>query len=369
MVEKSSVVSIREDVAALPAYVPGARPDSVDVAKLSSNENPFLPPEVVRERGRRALDQVNRYPDMAARDVTSAVAKFHGVGEDQVVLGTGSSALLVHALTAVARPGSEVVYAWRSFESYPIATVTVGSTPVQVPLAEGGLHNLDAMLAAITENTSAVIVCNPNNPTGTALPLEDIRKFLEQVPSRVLVIMDEAYIDFANEDGIETALPLIADFPNVVIARTFSKAFALAGARVGYMIGEPALISAISKVATPFGVSHVAQELAIASLESYDWVVDSVAKVVSERGRLWRALRDMGVQPAASQSNFVWIPAWVVDPQELAKASTDAGVLVRSFPEGTRISIGLPEENDRVIKVFEELRKQPYTKRIDAPRS
>lgn len=357
MVEKSSVVSIREDVAALPAYVPGARPKSAGVAKLSSNENPFLLPNDVLERGRRALEQVNRYPDMAARDLTAALAKFHQVGDDQIVLGTGSSALLVHALTAVARPGSEVVYAWRSFESYPIATVTAGSKSVQVPLTEEGCHDLDAMAAAITDKTSAVIVCNPNNPTGTALPLADIRKFLEAVPSRVLVIMDEAYIDFANEEGMGTALPLVEEFPNVVIARTFSKAFALAGARVGYMIGEPALITAISKVATPFGVSSVAQELAIGALNSYDWVQDAVAKIVAERGRVWRGLRDMGVEPMASQSNFVWIPARLMDPQKLTKACADAGVLVRSFPEGTRINMGLPEENDRVLQVFAELTK------------
>lgn len=354
---ETTPVNIREDVAELPAYIPGARPDSAGVAKLSSNENPYIPLEAVREAGRAALDAVNRYPDMASRDLTEALAKFHGVNADQIVLGTGSSALLVHAMTAVARPGSKVVFAWRSFESYPIATVTAGSTAVAVPLAAGGRHDFDAMARAIDADISAVIVCNPNNPTGAAHTLTEIRSFLDRVPSHVLVIIDEAYIDFATEPGVETAIPLIEEFPNIVIARTFSKAFGLAGARVGYMIGEPNLIRAISKVTTPFGVSHVAQQLAITALENHDWVVEAVAKLVAERGRVWRALRDLDVEPVASQSNFIWIPAEVMDPQELPAACRDADVLVRSFPEGTRISIGLPEENDRLIEVIRQLQK------------
>lgn len=355
MVEKSPIVDIREDVAGLPRYIPGALPDAPDVAKLSSNENPYLPPEVVRAAGREAMEVVNRYPDMAARDLTAKIAQYHGVSTDQVVLGTGSSALLVHAMTTVGRPGSKVVYAWRSFESYPIATVTAGSVAVPVPLAERGRHDLPAMARAVDADTSAVIVCNPNNPTGAAHTLDEIRSFLQQVPSRVLVIIDEAYIDFATEPGVQTALPLIEEFPNIVIARTFSKAFGLAGARVGYMIGEPALIGAISKVATPFGVSHVAQKLAISALENHEWVREAVAKLVRERGRVWQALHDMGADPVPSQSNFIWVPAEVLDPAVVLDACGVGKVLIRSFPEGTRISVGLPEENDRVIEIFQGL--------------
>ena len=212
---------------------------------------PTPPSPAVLEAIARELETINRYPDLTAAPLREALAQRYGVGADQVCVGTGSSAILVAALSAVCQPGTQVVFPWRSFESYPIAVPSVGGDPVPVELLPDGTHDLDAMRAAITPDTVAVIVCSPNNPTGPALTYEEIAAFVADVPDDVMIIVDEAYIDFATKPGVRTAVPLIKDHPNVIVMRTFSKAHALAGVRVGYAIGEAEVIGAIQALLVP----------------------------------------------------------------------------------------------------------------------
>ena len=296
---------IRPAVAALPRYVPSkTAPGAV---KISSNEMPTPPSPAVLEAIARELETINRYPDLTAAPLREALAQRYGVGADQVCVGTGSSAILVAALSAVCQPGTQVVFPWRSFESYPIAVPSVGGDPVPVELLPDGTHDLDAMRAAITPDTVAVIVCSPNNPTGPALTYEEIAAFVADVPEDVMIIVDEAYIDFATKPGVRTAVPLIEDHPNVIVMRTFSKAHALAGVRVGYAIGEAEVIGAIQALLVPFGVNSLALAAALASLKDSEGVSRAVAEIIAERDRIIPALRDLGYDIPDSQSNFYLI--------------------------------------------------------------
>ncbi len=349
-------VRIRPAVEALPAYVPGRAQRGA--VKLSSNENPEPPHPAVLAAARAALDGANRYPDMGAHALREAVADLNGVTPDQVCVGTGSSAVLLAALSAVCTPGARVVFPWRSFESYPIAVPASGGEAVPVPLTEDWRVDLPAMAAAIDEDTAAVIVCTPNNPTGPALAFDEIRSFVEQVPDDVLVLVDEAYIEYATAPGVSTCMPLVAEYPQVLVLRTFSKAYALAGLRVGYGVGHPGLVEAVSKVLVPFGVSSVAQAAALAALADPTRTRNSVAATVAERGRVLAELRSMGYAVPDSQSNFLWIPA-SQSGVAFVEACARAGLIVRPFPEGVRMSMGTREENDRFLAVARDLAPTP----------
>ena len=241
--EPTTTVRIRPDVAALPAYVPGARPDAagaVKIAKLSSNELPYPPQDAVVEAITRAATGVNRYPEMTGESLTQALARRWGVEAEQVVVGNGSVALIQHLLDAVCEPGDEVVIPWRSFEAYPICVAVAGARAVRVPLTPDARHDVPAMLAAITPRTRVVMACTPNNPTGTILTAEELAELVAGVPRDVVVLIDEAYLDFVTDPRAGDALTLLAGAPNLVVSRTFSKAHALAGMRVGYLVCEPA---------------------------------------------------------------------------------------------------------------------------------
>ena len=336
---------IRPAVAALPRYVPSkTAPGAV---KISSNEMPSAPSPAVLEAIAREIETINRYPDLTAAPLREALAGRFGVGADQVCVGTGSSAILVAALSAVCQPGSQVVFPWRSFESYPIAIPSVGGDPVPVELLPDATHDLDAMRAAITPDTVAVIVCSPNNPTGPALTYEEIAGFVTDVPDDVMIIVDEAYIDFATKPGVRTAVPLIEDHPNVIVMRTFSKAHALAGVRVGYAIGDPEVIGAIQALLVPFGVNS----LALASLKDAEGVQRAVAEIVAERERIIPALRDLGYDIPDSQSNFYLIRG---DVYGLVAACARVGLIVRPFRVGVRVSVGSREQNDLFLSVATE---------------
>lgn len=341
-------VRIRPAVAALPAYVPGrARPGA---AKLSSNENPEPPHPAVVAAAQAALGDANRYPDMAATALREAIASRCGVAPDGVCVGTGSSAILLAALSAVCVPGSRVVFPWRSFESYPIAVPAAGGEPVAVPLTPQWRMDLDAMAGAIDRDTVAVILCTPNNPTGPALTVDEVRSFVERVPAHVLVLVDEAYIELATAEGVATSIPLVAEHPNVLVLRTFSKVYSLAGLRVGYAIGHPELVAAVSKVLVPFGVSSVAQAAARAALADPQRLANSVAATVAERERVVADLRRVGYDVPDTESNFLWIPAAQSGP-DFVEACADAGLIVRPFPEGVRVSFGTRTEDDRFLDV------------------
>jgi histidinol-phosphate aminotransferase len=353
-------IAVRSVVAQLPAYTPG-RPAPAGTAayKLSSNENPFPPLPGVLAAVDEACRNMNRYPDLANTAVTAAVAERLGVAEAQLAFGTGSVAVLYHLLQAVCEPGDEVVHAWRSFEAYPIAVAVTGAVGVPVPLGPGATHDLDAMAAAVTPATKAVLLCTPNNPTGPALRHEEVQGFLDAVPDSVLVVLDEAYVEFVTDPAVVRGLALLPDRPNVAVLRTFSKAYGLAGFRVGYCVADPALAAAVRAVSLPFGVSVAAQSAVLASLEVTDALLQRVDDLVKERDRLATGLRDLGLDVPAAEGNFVWLPA---GPRTAAwaEAFLAGGVAVRPYAsglvsDGVRVSVGEPAANDLVLEVARRL--------------
>ena len=352
--DPSTTVRIRPDVAALPAYVPGARPDAAaaaQIAKLSSNELPYPPQDAVVEAITRAATGVNRYPEMTGEGLTQALARRWGVEAEQVVVGNGSVALIQHLLDAVCEPGDEVVIPWRSFEAYPICVAVAGARALRVPLTPDARHDVPAMLAAITPRTRVVMACTPNNPTGTILTAEELAELVAGVPRDVVVLIDEAYLDFVTDPRAGDALTLLAGAPNLVVSRTFSKAHALAGMRVGYLICAPGLATAIRSVSTPFGVSLPAQAAATAALGEAELArtAERSTAVAAERDRVVEALRAQGWQVPEAQGNFFWLG---VGPETTALAEhfRAAGILVRPFAgEGVRVSVGTTSDNERVL--------------------
>ncbi|ROR72711.1 histidinol-phosphate transaminase [Bogoriella caseilytica] len=347
-------VTPRPEIAGLPAYVPGQRPEpGRRIFKLSSNEVALPPLPAVMAAIADAAGDANRYPDMYATALTEALAAHVGVGADQIVAGNGSVAVLSHVLTAVCRPGDEVVIPWRSFEAYPIVLSVAGAQAVPVPLDAEGRHDLARMADAVTERTRAVMLCTPNNPTGPALTHREVRDFLAAVPPQVLVVLDEAYLEFVRNDDPVDGVALAAAHQNLVLLRTFSKAYGLAGLRVGYAVASPALAGAVRSASTPFGVNAAAQAAGLAALSAQQEVAARVASVVRERERMRSALLAMGWQVPDPQGNFLWFP---LGDQSLAcaRAAQEAGVLVRPFSgDGVRISVGEPEANSLVLELAE----------------
>lgn len=338
---------IREDLAQIPTYVPGKRADHA--LKLSSNEVAFGPLPGAAEAMAKAATTVNRYPDMGAEEIRKRLAEHLGLGTQQVAVGCGSSALCQQLVQISTGPGDEVIFPWRSFEAYPIFVHVTGATPVAVPLKEG-FNDLDAMAAAITDNTRLIFVCNPNNPTGTLISQDAFLAFMNKVPSNVIVALDEAYIEYVRAEDTPLATELIDAYPNLVGLRTFSKAFGLAGIRIGYAFGSPDLIEALNKVALPFGVNAVAQAGAIASLENLDELMERTEEVVTNRDRVADH-----VGTGHSQANFVWIPAdsRPESPMEIAEQLRNHDVIVRAFPEGVRITVTNSEETDRLLAAWD----------------
>jgi histidinol-phosphate aminotransferase len=305
----------------------------------------------VLERAVEAAGTINRYPDMGVSALHAAIAAKVGVDVGRIASGAGSVAVLYHLLQAMCVEGDEVVYAWRSFEAYPIAVGLTGATSVQVPLTPDARHDLDAMLAAITSVTKVVVVCTPNNPTGPAVGGEELRRFIEAVPPHIVVVVDQAYQEFVTDPGVVDGLELAGGRDNVVVLRTFSKAYGLAGLRVGYAVAPPELAEAIRKCALPFGVSQVAQAAAVASLESETHLFARVAELVRERERVVSNLREDCWTVPDAQGNFVWL-ALGDRTMEFAAACEAKGVSVRPFAgEGVRVSIGETEANDIFVAV------------------
>jgi histidinol-phosphate aminotransferase len=342
----------RADIDSLPAYVPGQRPPAGRPAyKLSSNENPTPPSTAVLAAVADAAADLNRYPDMAATELCAAVAAHVGVSPDRVVAGNGSVAVLETVLTAACRPGDEVVHAWRSFEAYPIAVQVAGATGVPVPLRADGSHDLAAMADAVTDRTRVLLVCSPNNPTGTVVRDGEMRELLARVPREVLVVLDEAYTEFVHDDDAVDGLALAAEFKNVLLLRTFSKAFGLAGLRVGYAVARPRLARGLRSASTPFGVNALAQAAALAALREADAVVERCRHIVAERTRVVDSLREMGWEVPATQANFYWLPLGR-HAASFAREAAAAGAMVRAFDgEGVRVSIGEAEGNDIVLRL------------------
>lgn len=343
---------LRPMLSELPAYRAGQRPaqrPDMPTFKLSSNESPLPPPEHVLA----ALPEtaVHLYPDPGSAALLEALSAHVGVPVDQVCVGCGSVALCQNAVQIAADPGDEVIYAWRAFEAYPIVTAISSAKAVEVPLGAGARHDVQAMVEAVGERTRVMFLCTPNNPTGPAVSHEEATWVLDSVPGDLLVVIDEAYHEYVRDPEAVRAMDLAAEHPNVLVLRTFSKAFGLAGLRVGYGVGSPEVVAAMRKVATPFGVSTVAQAAAVAALQpaGLAHMRETVGASIAERDRMAGALRAAGFEVPDTQANFVWVGG---DGPALAARLDAAGLTVRPFAEGVRISVGPRAANDRVLEVL-----------------
>jgi histidinol-phosphate aminotransferase len=343
---------LRPELDGLPVYVPGKTvPGSI---KLASNETVFGPLPSVRAAIERATDTVNRYPDSACVQLKAALAKHLSSASsadfapEQVAVGCGSVSLCQQLVQITASAGDEVVFGWRSFELYPPQVQVAGATAIKVPLTD---HTFDlyAMFAAITDRTRLIFVCNPNNPTSTVVDPDALARFVEAVPPHILIAIDEAYVEYIRDGMLPDGLELARARSNVVVLRTFSKAYGLAGLRVGYAVGHPELITALDKVFVPFSVTSVSQAAAIASLDAADELLARTDAVVAERSRVTAALRDAGFSLPPSQANFVWLPLGPRTLDFVARAA-DARIVVRPYgTDGVRVTIGAPEENDALL--------------------
>jgi histidinol-phosphate aminotransferase len=342
----------RVDLAQLPDYVPGRSiPGAI---KLASNEVSAGPLPSVVAAIAAAASEVNRYPDSGAGALVRRLAQRFGVTEDHVAVGCGSVTLCQQLVQCTCTDGDDVVFPWRSFEAYPIITHVVGARGVRVPLTSGHRLDTEAMAAAITPATRLVFVCTPNNPTGTPLHTDELNRLLDAVPSDVLVVIDEAYREFVDDpdvpDGVEVVRAAWADGRhNVAVLRTFSKAYGLAGLRIGYCIAPEPVTAALRKVFVPFGVNSIAQVAAIASLDAEDELLTRCKQVVVERGRVRSELLEMGYDVPPSQANFVWLP---LGDRTTAfnEHCMDHKVIVRAFVgDGARVTVGEPHENDAFL--------------------
>ena len=341
------------------AYLP--RPSAAgaggELFELAANESPFGPLPSVIQAITAASAGVNHYPDAAAATLTQAIADCHGVPTSHVAVGCGSTGLTQALLAAVAGHGDQVVYAWRSFEAYPILIGLTGAEEVRVPLRHER-HDLAAMACAVTPATRAVLVCSPNNPTGTVVGRADLVAFLRQVPTDCLVVLDEAYAEYVRDRQAASGLELYRDHPNLAILRTFSKAYGLAGARVGYLVAHEPVARAVRAATPAFSVSVLGQAAAVASLAAGPELADRVQWVVRERTRVRGELLAQGWTVPPSAANFVWLRLGR-HALSFAAACQQAGVRIRAYDgEGTRISIGGTEANDAFLTVAAARRRR-----------
>jgi len=333
-------------------YKPGKRVANAagQSFKLASNECPFGPLPSVAEAIAAAAAEINWYPDNHAAALTEAIARRHDVPVSHIALGCGSVGVAQQLLAAAAEPGTEVLYAWRSFEAYPILVPLTGATDVRVPLRDER-HDLPAMGDAITPRTRVIFVCNPNNPTGTVVHAAELAEFLDRVPDDCLVVLDEAYADYVRDPAVPNGIEVYRDRPNVAVLRTFSKAHGLAGLRVGYLIGPDPIAAAARTTMLPFTVNSLAQTAAVASLAAEGELHERVDLAVKERARVRDELLAQGWNVPPTEANFVWLRLGP-DTQDFAAACAQAGVSIRAFgDEGARISMGTPEADDAFLAV------------------
>jgi histidinol-phosphate aminotransferase len=343
----------RPDLDALPAYVPGrAVPGAI---KLASNEVPYGPLPGVPEAIAEAVASTHRYPDMAVVALREKLAGRLDVDPVRVATGCGSVALAEHLVGATCLgPQDEIVYAWRSFEAYPIIAAAAGATSIRVANRSDHGHDLSAMAAALTARTRLVFVCNPNNPTGTAVRKAELDAFLDAVPDTTLVVLDEAYREFVTDPGVPDGLTTYGERPNVVVLRTLSKAWGLAGLRIGYLVASAPVANAVRKVTTPFSASVLAQVAALTALDADAEMRRRAELVIAERERVQAAVRKLLPEVPETQANFIWLPLRH-KANEFAASCERHRVIVRPFQgDGVRVTIGTPEENDAFLIAAEE---------------
>ncbi|MET3810549.1 histidinol-phosphate transaminase [Arthrobacter sp. UYEF3] len=350
----------------LPRYAAGKPPVPVEGLvsyKLSSNENP-LPPIPAVQQAIAAQTDFNRYPDPLSSKLRGVLAGFLQVPAEDIVTGAGSLGALNQLLATFAGQNDdgkadEVIYAWRSFEAYPISVGLAGAESVQIPLTADGRHDLDAMAAAVTARTRVILLCTPNNPTGPILTADETERFLQTVPADIVVVIDEAYQEFVRAGDAVDGIEMYRKYPNVVVLRTFSKAHGLAGLRVGYSVSQPDLTQHLRVTATPFAVSQIAEAAAVTSLHHIGEVVERVQSLVDERDRVTAGLRELGWFVPDAQGNFVWLNLGA-DSAEFAALAAEQSLSVRAFGnEGVRVSIGEPEANSRFLDLCATHTKAP----------
>ncbi|OBJ61512.1 pyridoxal phosphate-dependent aminotransferase [Mycobacterium sp. 1423905.2] len=340
---------LRPELAGLPVYVPGKTVPGA--MKLASNETVFGPLPSVRAAIEHATDVVNRYPDNGCVQLKAALAAHVGpdFAAEHIAVGCGSVSLCQQLVQITCSAGDEAVFGWRSFELYPPLVQVAGATPVRVPLTD---HTFDlyAMLAAVTDRTRLIFVCNPNNPTSTVVDPDELARFVASVPPHILIAIDEAYVEYIRDGMQPDSLGLVRTYSNVVVLRTFSKAYGLAGLRVGYAVGHPDVITALDQVYVPFTATSVSQAAAIASLEVADELLARTDAVVAERARVSAELAAAGFALPPSQANFVWLPLGA-RTQDFVEQAAAARIVVRPYgSDGVRVTIGAPDENDALLR-------------------
>lgn len=351
---------IRAELEGLVPYAPGLREEQVrersgrdDICKLSSNESPYGPFPAAIEAMQAEVSELNRYPEGASVSLHQKLSALHGVPAERIVVGSGSNELLRLIAQAVLRPGDEVVYPWPSFIVYPTVTQMFGATKVPVPLVDGAHYDLDALLAAVTDRTRILFLCNPNNPTGTIYTREVFESFLDRLPAHVLLVLDEAYFEFVTDPAYPDGLAYFDGERPIVVLRTFSKIYGLAGVRVGYGFMPELLCHAIDCIREPFNVNSIAQAGALASLDDAAEVQRRRAENQEQKTYLYSGFDRLGIEWVPSEANFVWVKT--EKPAEVFEGLLEEGVIVRAFgpTPALRVGVGTPEDSRRTIEAFE----------------
>jgi histidinol-phosphate aminotransferase len=350
--------TFRSDLDSIPVYKPGKPIEEVarelgldEIVKLASNELPVAPLAPVVDAIAAAATTVNRYPETSSPRVRAAVAEHLGTEPESILVGAGSSALIGYVTMTAGGPGTSIIYADPSFAMYPIGCLVAGSTPVPVPVDEGWNHDLDAMLAAVRGDTTVVFVCNPNNPTGNHISTGALRRFVDAVPDRILVVVDEAYAECVTAGDFATEIPTALQRDNVVVSRTFSKIYGLAGLRIGYLVGRPDTLAAIGRAQPPFTVTGVAQAAALESLRHPDLVAERAVRNAAGRDLLTDELSARGIEVIPSQANFITFA--VEDAETVAAALLREGVIVRRLGGLLRVTVGTAAENRAFVDAWD----------------
>lgn len=359
-------VTFAEKLARMPGYqagVPtGQAPEAIaagEIAQLASNESPMPPHPKVVEAIAAAATAMNRYPDPDATLLRRRIAERYDTEPARIAVGNGSCEILLAAAAALCEPGAEIVYSWPAFSMYPYLAALTDAREVRVPLAEGDIHDLEAMAAEVTAATQLVLVCNPNNPTGTHLPAAEIAAFCERLPGHVTVILDEAYVEFQTHDDPDATVDLLADLPNLVVLRTFSKCYGLAGLRVGYALGSAKFRAAVDAVRQPFSVNALAQAAGAEAILHQDDVARRVEGTIAERLRVEEGLRELGLATSETHANFSWVDLGDADEGEVVAALAERSIAVRpgtplGDPGHIRVSYGTQAENGRFLAALAE---------------
>lgn len=360
-------VTFAEKLARMPGYqagVPtGQAPEAIasgGIAQLASNESPLPPHPQVVEAVATAAGAMNRYPDPDATLLRRRIAERYDTDPARVAVGNGSCEILLAAAEALCEPGAEILYAWPAFSMYPYLPALTGAREIRVPLADGDLHDLEAMAAEVTAATQLVLVCNPNNPTGTHRPAAEVAAFCERLPGHVTVVLDEAYVEFQTHDDPDVTVDLLADLPNLIVLRTFSKCYGLAGLRVGYALGSPKFRAAVDAVRQPFSVNALAQAAGAEAILHQDDVTRRVESTIAERLRVEEGLRALGLETSETHANFSWIGLGDAEEAAVVAGLAERSLAVRpgtplGDPGHIRVSYGTAEENGRFLAALGEI--------------